>query len=318
MEDELISVIVPIYNVEKYLKNCIESILNQTYKNIEIILVDDGSPDNCGKICDEYSQKDKRIIVIHKENGGLSDARNKGLDIAKGKYVTFIDSDDFVEHNYIEYLYRAIKKYKTKIAQCNIYKVDRDNKIIGKIGYDENSIKENNIILGDFLIQNVVVWNKIYAIELFKNIRFPVGKIHEDEFTTYKLFYNTPKIVLINEYLYNYRQTDNSIITKKFNIKRFDLLDALEERIEFFKSKNEIELYMKTVKHYMNQLIEYYIKTKKYIEESNKIQKMIKTKYRKNFKIYIKLGNSSVKEIIKSIVFIIQPNLFYFIKKNKY
>ena len=114
--EELISVVVPVYNVEKYIDKCINSIINQTYKNLEIILVDDGSPDNCGNICDEYAKKDNRIIVIHKENGGLSDARNTGIEVSKGKYITFIDSDDYISDNYVSFLYNLIIEYKADIS----------------------------------------------------------------------------------------------------------------------------------------------------------------------------------------------------------
>lgn len=322
MENQLISIIVPIYNVEKYLKKCIESIINQTYKNIEIILVDDGSPDNCGKICDEYSQKDKRIIVIHKKNGGLSDARNKGIDIAKGDYLTFIDSDDFVNIDYIEKLYNSIKLNNTKLAQCGISKVNENNEIIEKLNYDENYIKTSHEILnelyGKHLIENVVVWNKMYAKELFRNIRFPVGKIHEDEFTTYKIFYSVDRISLLSDCLYNYRQTNESIIGKKFNKKRLNLLDALEERMDFFKNRNEIDLYEKTLKFYIEQLRLYYIKVKKYIENSKEIQQDIKRKYKIEHKKFMKIKDKTFKEMLKTKIFYFCPNLYYSIKKNKF
>lgn len=322
MENQLISIIVPIYNVEKYLKECIESIINQTYKNIEIILVDDGSPDNCGIICDEYSQKDKRIIVIHKENGGLSDARNKGIDIAKGDYLTFIDSDDFVNIDYIEKLYNSIKLNNTKLAQCGISKVNENNEIIERLNYDENYIKTSHEILnelyGKHLIENVVVWNKMYAKELFENIRFPVGKIHEDEFTTYKIFYSVDRISLLSDCLYNYRQTNESIIGKKFNKKRLNLLEALEERMDFFKNRNEIDLYEKTLKFYIEELRLYYIKVKKYIENSKEIQQDIKRKYKIEYKKFVKIKSKKTKEILKAKIFYINSNLYYYIKKNKY
>ena len=322
MENQLISIIVPIYNVEKYLKQCIESIISQTYRNIEIILVDDGSPDNCGKICDEYSQKDKRIIVIHKENGGLSDARNKGIDIAKGDYLTFIDSDDFVNIDYIEKLYNSIKLNNTKLAQCGISKVNENNEIIEKLNYDENYIKTSHEILnelyGKHLIENVVVWNKMYAKELFRNIRFPVGKIHEDEFTTYKIFYSVDRISLLSDCLYNYRQTNESIIGKKFNKKRLDLLEALEERIEFFKNNKEQELYIKTLKYYLENLRVYYVKVKKYIKDSLDIQKTIKVNYKKTYKKYAKQKDISIKNKLKSLLFFVSPSAFYLIKQNKY
>lgn len=322
MENQLISIIVPIYNVEKYLKQCIESIISQTYRNIEIILVDDGSPDNCGKICDEYSQKDKRIIVLHKENGGLSDARNKGIDIAKGDYLTFVDSDDFVNIDYIEKLYNSIKFNNTKLAQCGISKVDENNEIIEKLNYEKNQIKTSHEILNELygkrLIENVVVWNKMYAKELFENIRFPVGKIHEDEFTTYKIFYSVDKISLLSDCLYNYRQTNESIIGKKFNKKRLNLLEALEERMDFFKNRNEIDLYEKTLKFYIEQLRLYYIKVKKYVENSKEIQQDIKRKYKIEYKKFVKIKSKKTKEILKAKIFYINSNLYYYIKKNKY
>lgn len=322
MDKELVSIIVPIYNVEKYLKKCIESIINQTYKNIEIILVDDGSPDKCGEICEEYSKKDNRIVVIHKQNGGLSDARNKGIKVAKGKYITFVDSDDYVDYRYIELLYKAVKENNTKIAQCNIAKVNMSGNIIARLGYKENSIKTSKNMLNDIysshLIENIVVWNKLYLKEMFNNISFPVGKIHEDEFTTFKILYNVDKISIVNEYLYYYRQTDESIIGKKFNKKRMDLLEALEERISFLKEKKEYDLYKKTLKYYIEQLRVYFIKTKKYIGNSSKIQKTIKYKYKIACKEYLKLKEIPNKEKIKSLIFLVLPNIFYMIKKNKY
>ena len=322
MENQLISIIVPIYNVEKYLKKCIESIINQTYKNIEIILVDDGSPDNCGIICDEYSQKDKRIIVIHKENGGLSDARNKGIDIAKGDYLTFIDSDDFVNIDYIEKLYNSIKLNNTKLAQCGISKVNENNEIIEKLNYDENYIKTSHEILnelyGKHLIENVVVWNKMYAKELFKNIRFAVGKIHEDEFTTYKLIYYSKNVAIVSDSLYNYRQNNASIMGRKFNIKRLNLLEALEQRIQFFWDKNEKDLYEKSVKVYLEQLRMYYIKTKKYIRNSKEIQQDIKRKYKIEYKKFMKVKEKTFKQMLKGKIFYFCPDLYYIIKKNKF
>lgn len=322
MKNELISIIVPIYNVEKYLKQCINSIINQTYKNIEIILVDDGSPDKCGEICDEYSKKDDRIIVIHKKNGGLSDARNKGIDIANGEYLTFVDSDDFVENNYIEKLYNSIKLNNAKIAQCGISKVNESSEIIEKLCYEESFVKTSYEILnnwyGKHLIENVVVWNKMYAKELFKDIRFPVGKIHEDEFTTYKLIYFSKKVTIICNPLYNYRQNNDSIMGKKFSIKRLDLLEALEQRIQFFKEKNEKDLYENVVRVYIKQLRMYYIKTRKYISNSNKIQKEIIEKYKEiNFEIK-KIKKISFKEKFKSLMFIISPKIYYLLKSKKY
>ena len=144
MED-LITIVVPVYKVEKYIDRCVTSILNQTYKNLQIILVDDGSPDNCGKICDEYAKKDNRIEVIHKENGGLSDARNAGINIAKGKYIAFVDSDDYVSNDYIEYMYKILKKENAKISICELQIVWKNTKIEENIKIDENTDAEENL-----------------------------------------------------------------------------------------------------------------------------------------------------------------------------
>jgi len=218
MKSDLISIIVPIHNVEKYLEECIKSLINQTYQNIEIILVEDGSPDNCGKICDEYAQKDARIKVIHKENGGLSDARNCGIEVATGKYITFVDSDDYVSKYYVQKLYNAIIENDVKVSQCNLIRVEEDGKEIEKVGYEENQIKDTKEMIKDLSREHwesIIACSKLYDIELFQKIRYPVGKIHEDAFVTYKILYNTDKIAIVNDYLYYYRQLQNSITKRK-------------------------------------------------------------------------------------------------------
>ena len=318
-----LSVIIPVYNTEKYLEQCIRSIQKQTYSNIEIILVDDGSPDNSGRICDKYAQMDKRIEVIHKENGGLSDARNKGIDISKGKYITFVDSDDYIEEMYIESLYKAIKNDDTLISQCSISKVNNDKVILEKIGYNEKSVKKGKDLLEDacktrHVIENIVVWNKMYDISLFENLRFPVGKIHEDEFITYKILYDVDKISIINKYLYNYRQTNESIMGKRFNTRRLDLLEALEEKMGFFKRKKEIELYSNTLKYYLCRIREYYIMLKLYVKDSKIEQKKLLKKYRIGYNQYIKQKNISIVKKVKALVFYFFPNVFYYLKKHNY
>lgn len=320
MEEQLISVVVPIYNVEKYIKECIESIINQTYKNLQIILVDDGSEDNSSKICDEYSKKDNRINVIHKSNGGLSDARNYGIDIAKGEYITFIDSDDFVSSTYIEKLYNAIKENNVKISQCGIVKVNNKNEKLEKIGYLENEIKSGKQLIKEIYkghwTENIVVWNKMYCIELFKCVRYPVGKIHEDEYVTYKILYEFEKIAIIKDYLYNYRQTDESIVGKKFNLKRLDILEALEERINFFKNAEEIELYDLTLRCYLQKIAENYVKTRLYIKDNKNILKELIKKYRQNYKLVLKAKKIKLFIRLRMGIFYISPTMFYIIKKS--
>jgi len=310
---ELISIIVPIYNVEDYLVDCLENIVNQTYKNLEIILVDDGSPDNCGNICDEYAKKDNRIKVIHKENGGLSSARNVGLDIATGEYISFIDSDDFVSKDFIEKLYNLCKKNGAEIAECNFLKfVDKIEKsnINPKIE-SYSSIEMQKRIYSNEYIRTIVVWNKLYKKCIYETLRFPIGKINEDEFTTYKAFGNTSeKIVITNEVLYYYRYNENSIMGRKFNEKRLDVLEAYEERKEYFREKDLVELYEKTVEEYQEKLKQCYILTKENIVHNKEILKNIICKARKNYGEYKKIEKASSRSRFMIGLFIKIPKLY--------
>ncbi len=177
-----ISIIVPVFKVELYLRQCIESIINQTYQNLEIILVDDGSPDKCPVICDEYAALDKRIRVIHKNNGGLSDARNTGLEIATGDYIGFVDSDDWISLTMYEELISVAIEYGADISCCGYNRIDNNSVLESKLFSDKGKISGIDLLRDIFCRNgdNVVVWNKIYKVGLFKNVRFPVGEIHED------------------------------------------------------------------------------------------------------------------------------------------
>ena len=307
---DLISVVVPIYNVEKYLIRCIESILKQTYKNIEIILVDDGSKDSCGKICDEYKEKDSRIKVIHKENGGLSDARNAGINVAKGIYICFIDSDDFIDASFIEKLYRMCINSGANIAQCSFNILTNEIK-------DEEKKAESKIInisaremlknvYGKYSAYNISACNKLFKTDLFNNIRFPFGRIHEDEFTTYKLIYLSGRVAITSQKLYNYYIERNGSITQtRFNIKRLDYLTALEERMQFFEENNETELYNKTLEQYCYYIIISNYKCHKHIESSKNIQTELLKKYRKNVKELIKKPKIKlIKKVILGLAYI--------------
>lgn len=323
MKEEYVSVIVPIYNVEKYLKQCIESILNQTYKKLNIILVNDGSTDNSLKICEEYEKKDNRIEIVNKKNGGLSDARNAGIERACGEYIAFIDADDYVEENYIERLYESCKKNNTKISIAGIKNFDEQtNSNLNEYSFENDDIKCGRDLLVEYYngksVQVIVAWNKLYKKELFDNIRFNNGRIHEDEFITYKLLYDLDRISIIKECLYNYRKTPDSIINKKFNKNRLDFLKALEERVEFFSEKKDHELYEKTLLYYACILRNMYIQTKKYIIDSTDEQKNIINKYRKLRLEYLKLSNIKVAKKIKYFIFFCFPNLYYMIYENNF
>ena len=240
-----ISIIVPVYNIELYVKICIESILRQTFRNFELILVDDGSTDKSGIICDEYAQKDKRIRVIHQKNQGLSQARNSGIQIAKGKYIGFVDGDDWIHEEMYSELHKLCVDNNVKISQCNYERCknvvpkceEPDTKVY--IVSKEQAIK--NLYVSNLAVRTVVAWNKLYDAALFKNILYPVGKLHEDEFTTYKLLFEANEIAITDRKLYFYRTVETSIINQKYNPKRLDIIEALEERIDFFKKDEELK-----------------------------------------------------------------------------
>lgn len=227
-----ISVIVPVYNVEKYVRKCVSSILEQTYNDLEIILVDDGSTDNSGKICDEMSNIDGRITVIHKNNGGLSDARNVGIDIMSGKYVTFVDSDDWLEKEYIEYLVYLIKKYNANISVCEFYNITDSGKIINKYIGDGSEIKLNAMEAVEQLARaelfSTSAWGKMYDVTVFEKIRYPIGKLYEDIPVTYDIFLDNSIVAFGARPLYNYFYRENAISNVIFNEKRMDALYHIE------------------------------------------------------------------------------------------
>lgn len=227
-----VSVIVPIYNSEKYLKDCLDSIINQSHKNLEIIIVDDGSPDNSGKIADEYAKKDSRIKVIHQKNTGLSGARNTGLKKATGEYITFVDGDDTIEHFMIQHLLDVTTSTESDIAACSFKEVYPNGKIThfnqsypGKTFNTKNALKAMLEEEG-FMISSTM---KLFPKSFFNDIKFPVGKLHEDVNTTYKLFLKAKKIVFIPQEYYNYLQHKNSITAKAFDSKKLVLITFTDQ-----------------------------------------------------------------------------------------
>jgi len=237
-DNPLISVIVPVYNVEKYLDKCVQSIVEQTYKNLEIILVDDGSPDNCPKMCDDWAKKDKRIKVIHKKNGGLSDARNKGIDKSCGKYITFIDSDDYVEPNYVEFLYKNLKTSNADISMGKQY-VRYTKKTINTGTNNKYIVNAHEcfdkLLYGEDF--DVSAWAKLYSIKLFDGIRFPTGRVFEDSATTFKLIDKSHSIVLESKPIYNYIIRKNSISNDNFSPQKMDLITSTKEMCDHILKK---------------------------------------------------------------------------------
>ena len=234
MENELVSIVVPVYKVENYLKECIDSILHQTYTNFELILVDDGSPDKCGEICDDYARTDNRIRVIHKANGGLSDARNAGIDIAKGKYITFVDSDDYISNEYLSVLFQAASESNADIVQGA---ESQQPELLDQVKDFHNvELSSMQALKSMFLfdIVQVMAWGKLYKSCLFHEIRYPKGKINEDNFTTYKLIAKSRTVACLPRIIYYYRVNPTGIMNKKFSESRFDILQTPGEIMNFF------------------------------------------------------------------------------------
>ena len=228
--NDLISVIIPIYRVEQYLPRCIDSVLAQTYHNLEIFLVDDGSPDNCGRICDEYAAKDGRIHVIHKENGGLSDARNVALDVCTGEYISFIDSDDYVSDDFIESLLHAIKTQHTRLSICGIMKFDESGRM--KVDYAPSNTEKS--ASGDEMMETVwrpAACNKLYHRSLWEEIRYPFGKLYEDLYIYHDILAQVDSVSFTGKNSYYYFNRQNSIINKKYDIRNADMIEGLDLRI---------------------------------------------------------------------------------------
>lgn len=240
--EPLVSVVVPIYKVENYLKECVDSVINQTYQNLEIILVDDGSPDRCGEICDNYARQDNRIKVIHKTNGGLSDARNAAFPFIHGEYITFIDSDDYIENNAIETLLNTICTTGADVSVAT-FEIFYENGI--KVSNNPSrsvEIYDRYKALDCFLFNDYLtpcVCGKLYKKSLWDNIRMPKGKLYEDQYTTYKILDRCDLVAFIREPLYHYRKREGSIGHSTFSNKTYELYDAIHEEYDFIKSKYE-------------------------------------------------------------------------------
>jgi glycosyltransferase involved in cell wall biosynthesis len=234
MAKKLVSVIIPVYNVEKYLSNCLDSVISQTYNNLEIIVIDDGSTDNSGRICDEYAKKDKRIKVIHKKNGGLSDARNTGLNLHTGHYITFIDSDDWVDNNYIEEQINTAIKTNSDIVATS-HSIHYKNRIINLANNEVSTITPKEALKRILYSRDLDIssWAKLYKDTLFKTIRFPKNRLYEDSATTYKLIDLSNHITIKSISTYNYRMNNNSITRNSFNANKFDLIKSTKDMTDY-------------------------------------------------------------------------------------
>ena len=314
--EPLISAIVPFYKVEKYLGRCVESLLAQTYENIEIILVDDGSPDTCPVMCDEYAKKHEKIRVIHQENKGLSGARNTGIDNAKGEYLAFVDSDDLWSPHFLESLYKALKENDADIAQCRWEYMHGDEL---KEAYDADAKTvcfTGREMLANLYIQTgayyVVAWNKLYKKELFENIRYPEGRIHEDEATTYKLFDLAKKCVFVDNALYGYYvgSGGTSITRNGFNLKKLDWRTANKERVQYFIEKDYKELVVPAIKACNDGSIDLYFKCRDFHPEAKGEMFEIRYGVRDSLDVIRKYGTLPKQTLIGYWLFSAFPNLY--------
>ena len=317
MVNPVISIIVPVYKVERFVRKCIDSILNQTFKDIEIILVDDGSPDNCGQICDDYAKTDKRIRVIHKQNGGLSDARNAGIDIARGEYIAFVDSDDYISPNMYKCLYELIEKNNADIAVCRSVLVNEnedarfENSGIGKKMDNEQALHE--MICKRLFTVNA--WNKLYKTALFKDIRYPVGMLYEDLATTYKLIDKSTYVVYTDARLYAYVQRDGSIMNKTGYNVSVDKLTIISEMLDYFNKKdvackNDIKTCI--IRYLLNDL--YKMSSRGTLLENSEYLEGLQVLMKKNRKLFRRL---SVKEHMVADLSLYMPQLLQFIYKRR-
>ena len=316
--EKTVSVIVPIYNVEKYLERSVRSILKQSYDNLEVILVDDGSPDKCGNICDDLAKEDKRIKVIHKENGGLSDARNAGLDIATGDYIVFVDSDDHISPDFIDILMKEMDENDADVAMCSYKETSADMEEASFFDIDKNvhafdgerEVYETEDLLKNLYDANhvdatyfIVAWNKIYKACLWDGVRFPKGRIHEDEATTYLIYEKAKKGVYLRRPLYAYYKMDESITRGKFNLKRLNWFDALDERIEHFEEKGDEKQVSYALRARADGAIHYYYPLSEEMPAEREEKKRLKE--------YVRAVSKSEGGIkLSDRLFILSPSLY--------
>ena len=258
--NDLISIIVPVYNVEPYLRKCVDSILAQTYTNLEVILVDDGSPDNCGAICDEYAARDERVRVIHKENGGLSDARNAGLNIMNGSYVAFVDSDDWIEPEMYKRLMSIMHRYHADMAFGGVTDdCIREGQYVSvkTSDYGETPCAEDAIAaMRRYFYGSWAAWDKLYRADLFRTIRYPVGEINEDEAIVLQLLDQCERVCYTNEVFYHYihRESGESITSSGFSKKKLVWQRHCRDNLAFVRAKYP-ELETAAAKRYRNSIL---------------------------------------------------------------
>lgn len=314
--NETISIIVPIYKVELFLSQCIESIIRQTYQNLEIILVNDGSPDGCPQICDEYAKKDKRIKVIHKQNEGVAVARNIGIETATGDYIGHVDSDDYIHPAMYETMLQILQKTAADIVYCNRYDVYDEqhiNELTMKQGADIQVIILNNIdalkaLMRDQRGQVIVPWAKLYRKDIFDGVQYPKGEVNEDSFITWKLLYKSSKIAYADVKFYYHRIRENSTM-QTFNLKRMRVLDAYQEITDCFKEEGINELFIIAARMYLHTIAHLYYRAKKAKMNTQLLEEIKERFYFEHRRLSIIKDISFGRHRLLVTLFFINPNL---------
>lgn len=317
-----ISIIVPVYNLESYLPKCINSILNQTFTNIELILVNDGSTDRSGTICDYYMKQDQRVKVVHKENGGVASARNAGLEIAQGHYIGFVDNDDYINEYMFEILYYYAIQSEAHITVCDYIKVgDTQSHIPERLNsnYDIHSY-DNMEALDQLYTANrttfVVPWNKLYKRQRFHQVQYKLGNIHDDETVAHELLYYSEKTTYIQIGLYycGQREGSQTDVSAPCHVNVLDAIYAFKERELFFRNKKLHDLHERSVKQFMERFFWYYFLVKENVEEADHHLALVKKSFNVRLIYMIKHPHLSLKQKLMCIVFVMSPRLFEWLK----
>jgi len=315
--DALISVIIPVYNVEKYLKRCVDSVTGQTYKNLEIWLVDDGSTDGSGKICNEYAKQDDRVRVIHKENGGQSSARNIALDRASGTWIMNVDSDDFIHPESVKKMYEAGCREEADIVVCRMEQGNNDhfaNVITGKPEVKLTGTEVMESIFDDRYRGSMVsACGKLYRSKIFTDIRYPVGRVYEDECVIHRLLDKCKRVVIIEEYLYYQYDRSGSTTRNGYTLKNLQAVQAVEERCSFFENKGDGRLLFFAYRDYMRRVQFHYYSLKKYFPQKKTERQQIKSHYKHRYNA-IK-NDMRWKERLRYGLFLWMPNINRFLKR---
>lgn len=301
--NDLVSVVVPVYNVQEHLRECLDSLVRQSYSNIEIIIVNDGSTDQSEVICHSFVEKDDRIKYLFQENRGLSAARNTGIYNASGKYICFIDSDDYIHEDYIKKLYGILISNEADMSMCGYI---REGKFATEFDDEKCEVVEGKTMMRHFYSYDVllmnIVCNKLYRIDLFQNEKFPEGMLYEDFALNARIMYSCKKIAVCNDKLYFYRRNENGITMSHFSVHKLDALKQIENRLVFFYKVGEKSVYNRFLQEYEIENLKFFYLTKKYLKNRS-IEKDLRKKYSKYFfealsakenrgvaKLYILLG----------------------------